>query len=292
MNSGSRPKLATVPTDIKQYRRMLTMLREGHHDFHGTRDLKGVAGLGKILPTDIKQYPGHPATVDRVYHSAGRPDLDYFYGKHPQGGTYHGGFALPQELTKAHERAPDPLINTWVTSDTVPLAGSKGTVLVTAKSRKDPSVFEGADIAQRQLNLRRVDRPAFEAAIRTHDGSLPVSRATEGLVERGTRYRQGAPKMASVEVQLKSPARGAGGRFSGVGHAFTEASKAALQKFALFDNEQNAADLLAHLFRTSNFGYAPRRIVEGRNTTLLDMTWGRETGWFAGGAANYNRPGV
>jgi hypothetical protein len=51
-----------------------------------------------------------------------------------------------------------------------------------------------------------------------------------------------------------APARGAAGRFSGVGHAFDLAAKAVLKKYALLD-EGNGADMLAKLFRRSNFGY-------------------------------------
>lgn len=99
--------------------------------------------------------------------------------------------------------------------------------------------------------------------------------------------------MKPVEVHLGSPSRGNAGRFSGVSHAFNEATKAALQKYALFDNADNAAELLAKLFRASNFGYeskGPR--VKGRQSSLQDYTWGRETGFFAGGGASFNRAGV
>lgn len=53
-----------------------------------------------------------------------------------------------------------------------------------------------------------------------------------------------------------APARGAAGRFSGVGHAFDSAAKAVLKKYALLD-DGNGADMLAKLFRKSNFGYGP-----------------------------------
>lgn len=101
--------------------------------------------------------------------------------------------------------------------------------------------------------------------------------------------------MSRVEVQLGSPARGGAGKFSGVRHAFAQAeggAAAALRKYALFDDVGNPAELLAQLFRSSNFGYVADRPREGRNTTLQDFTWGRETGFFTGGGATFARPGV
>lgn len=53
-----------------------------------------------------------------------------------------------------------------------------------------------------------------------------------------------------------APPRGAAGQFSGIGHAFDSAAKAVLKKYALLD-DGNGADMLAKLFRRSNFGYGP-----------------------------------
>lgn len=79
--------------------------------------------------------------------------------------------------------------------------------------------------------------------------------------------------MSGVEVRLGAQPRALAGRFSGINHAFTQASEAALRKYALFD-EGNAADLLAKIFRGTNFGYDGPRAERGRNTTLQDFTWG------------------
>lgn len=99
--------------------------------------------------------------------------------------------------------------------------------------------------------------------------------------------------MSRAEVRLGSLPRGSAGRFSGVDHAFAQAAGDALKKYALFDNARNAADLMAKLFRSSNFGYTGRPAPEGgRNTRLSDFTWGRETGWFSGGGVNFSRAGV
>ena len=70
-----------------------------------------------------------------------------------------------------------------------------------------------------------------------------------------------------------APARGTAGRFSGLNPAF-EGAKAALQKYALFD-DSNGADMLAKLFRRSNFGYGhetPRR-DKARTTNEGGTRW-------------------
>lgn len=66
-----------------------------------------------------------------------------------------------------------------------------------------------------------------------------------------------------------APARGAAGRFSGVGHAFDSAAKSVLKKYALLD-EGNGADMLAKLFRRSNFGYGRAAPPGGRLMTNQD----------------------
>jgi hypothetical protein len=55
-----------------------------------------------------------------------------------------------------------------------------------------------------------------------------------------------------------APARGAAGRFSGIEYAFDSAAKTVLKKYALLD-QGNGADMLAKLFRRSNFGYGDSR---------------------------------
>jgi hypothetical protein len=63
--------------------------------------------------------------------------------------------------------------------------------------------------------------------------------------------------VSRVEVKLPHPVRGGAGRFSGVKDAFRTAAEDVLKKFALYD-DQNGAELMAHLFKTTNFGYGPR----------------------------------
>lgn len=51
------------------------------------------------------------------------------------------------------------------------------------------------------------------------------------------------------------PKRGTAGRFSGLAHVFSsDAAQAVLKKYALLD-EGNGSEMLAKLFRKSNFGY-------------------------------------
>lgn len=88
--------------------------------------------------------------------------------------------------------------------------------------------------------------------------------------------------MSHVEVKLPStatgPARGAAGQFSGIDDAFRRGAEAALRKYALYDQE-NAADTLAKLFRTSNFGYGSLDKIEApparKMTQTEELRWGR-----------------
>lgn len=67
---------------------------------------------------------------------------------------------------------------------------------------------------------------------------------------------------ATPMTSPNAPARGSKGRFSGLSHAFDTAAKSVLKKYALLD-DGNGADMLAKLFRKSNFGYG-RSAPEGR----------------------------
>jgi len=89
--------------------------------------------------------------------------------------------------------------------------------------------------------------------------------------------------MSHVEVKLPSPtlgpARGTAGKFSGIDDAFRRGAVAALRKYALYDNEQNAADTLAKLFRTTNFGYGTDGKIPEPQARKMSQTeelrWGR-----------------
>ena len=180
-------KVGAVPSDVKQYRRAVQALTQGGHDFHGSGNLGGIVGSGRL------QQGARNTFGQGVYYTQDRPAWEYWKDTFAHG-PREGGVIVPRSVTQSQ---PAKMFTerpgAYRVGPSTPL--SRGVTMVADATK--PSAMNALQEAQRKYHVRPLKLDALRKAYDSvHAGSAP--HQTHALYDKAYNALSKTPVVAKT----------------------------------------------------------------------------------------------